>query len=37
MREIAAMTASIMEDRGYMKVRVNLIKDGRIFGFIKQV
>ena len=28
---------TMFEDRGVRKVRVNLVKDGRVFGFLRPV
>ncbi len=32
-----ASQISLMEDRGKLKYRVNIFKDGKIFGFIKPI
>lgn len=37
MINIATGEFSLMEDRGVMKVRVNMMKNGRLIGFIKPV
>jgi hypothetical protein len=37
MKEIASITTTIMEDRGFKKVRVNMVKNDKIFGFIKPI
>lgn len=37
MEEIATAYISLVNDRGLKKVRVNLVKDKKIFGFIKQI
>jgi len=34
MIEVASMEMAMLEDRGIRKVRVNLKKGGRLFGFI---
>ena len=37
MIEIARAEMTMLEDRGVSKMRVNLMKDGRIFGFIRPI
>lgn len=37
MIEVARVEMAMLEDRGTNKLRVNLMKDGRIFGFIRPV
>jgi hypothetical protein len=37
MDEIASVQMNLMRDRNVLKCRVNIIKGGRIFGFIKPV
>jgi len=37
MEEIAAISMSLLRDRQQLKWRVNLIKNGRVFGFLKPV
>jgi hypothetical protein len=36
-REIGTMVVSLMEDRKQLKWRMNLIRDGKISGFLKPV
>lgn len=35
MEEMATVIETLLDDRGFRKVRINLIKNNRIFGFIK--
>ncbi len=37
MEELATAHMSLMDDRGVKKLRVNLIKKGKIFGFIRPI
>lgn len=37
MKEIGIVVTSLIEDRGVMKYEVNVVKDNKIFGFIKPV
>jgi len=37
MEEIAKVQVSVLMDRGVKKIRTNVIKDGRIWGFLKTV
>jgi hypothetical protein len=37
MEEIAVMNMSLLRDRQILKWRVNLVKEGKIFGFLKPV
>lgn len=37
MEEIAKVQISLLMDRGVKKVRTNVVKDGRIWGFLKAV
>jgi hypothetical protein len=37
MEEIAAITMSLLRDRQILKWRVNLVKGGKVFGFLKPV
>jgi hypothetical protein len=34
-REIGTVVASLIEDRGILKYRMNFIKENKIFGFLK--
>jgi hypothetical protein len=35
--EVAIISASLIKDRNVLKVRINLKKNNRIFGFIKPI
>jgi hypothetical protein len=37
MEERGTIIASLVEDRGILKYRVNFIKENRVFGFLKPV
>lgn len=37
MEEIARVQISVLMDRGVKKVRTNVIRDGRVWGFLKSV
>ena len=37
MNELASVHATLIRDRNVLKWRVNLVRDGRVFGFIKPV
>jgi hypothetical protein len=37
MIEVARVEMAMLEDRGISKLRVNLMKNGRIFGFIRPI
>jgi len=37
MNEIASLHATLLKDRNVLKWRVNLVRDGRIYGFLKPV
>ena len=34
-RELAMMNVSLVQDRGMLKWRVNMVRDGRVFGFMR--
>jgi len=36
-KEIARLEISLIDDRGFKKLRTNLVKNNRIFGFIKTI
>lgn len=35
MREIATLQLNLLEDRGFLKLRTNIVKGGRVFGSLK--
>ncbi len=37
MKELGTLVATVVEDRGLKKVRVNVIKGNHIYGFIRPV
>jgi len=36
MEEIAKVQISVLMDRGVKKIRTNIIRDGRIWGFLRK-
>ncbi|HLC39365.1 MAG TPA: hypothetical protein VJJ76_00600 [archaeon] len=37
LKEIASVHATLIKDRNVLKWRVNLVRDGKIYGFLKPV
>jgi len=37
MEEIGSVNITLIQDRGLKKVRVNYVKDNRVFGFLRPV
>jgi len=37
MNELASINATLINDRDVLKWRVNLVKDGKLYGFMKPV
>jgi len=37
MKEIQTVVTNILEDRGIRKIRMNVIREKKIFGFIKPI
>jgi hypothetical protein len=37
MKEIKKLTVELLEDRGFRKVRVNLVENGSIRGWLKAI
>lgn len=37
MKEIATFTVSLIKDRNVLKWRVNFVKNGKVFGWLKPI